>query len=441
MISINRARRETFAVLADQMLVSASNLLTGVLLARSLGPDAYGQYALAMGTMLFLTSIQTALIFAPMMVKGPARAEGPDDYYKSLRRAQLYFALAASGLMLVGGLLLAAAFPGWNIAPLVLPLAAAAFCVGMQEFGRRLYLVQRRTLAALINDAICHGTRLSLLWLAYTTHVMDAAAAVWVIAGASAFSAVMIGFAGNGTPSATGRMMVRQIAHEHWAFGKWLLAGSLAYWCGAQLILYVAASLLSVGVVGGMSAALSITGAANVLFLGMENLIPPRATERYRLGGPNALQGYLIRVSLIGGLVIVALMMVAGNWNEYWMSFVFGTQYRQYGWLIWWWGLYHLIGFFQRPLSIALRVLNDTKAVYRSTLGGAGAAILMSGPAIHLHGALGAMVAVCVVQLVTLVLLAHSYRHAIGKGGIGDASSMATELPERSRGLLPGAAV
>jgi O-antigen/teichoic acid export membrane protein len=350
------------------------------------------------------------------------------------------FALAAACLTLIGGLLLCAAFPEWNIDPLVAPLAAAAFFVGMQEFARRLFLVQRRAVAALANDLTCHALRLCLLSVAYATQSMNPGTALWLIAGTSAFSAVTAAFAVDRNPSST-IATVREIAQEHWVFGKWLLAGSLAYWCGAQLILYVAASLLSVGVVGGMSAALSLTGAANVLFLGMENLVPPRAASCYRTGGPKALQRYVIRISSVGGLAILALMIVAGGWSEFWITLVFGTDYRAYSWLIWWWGLYHFIGFFQRPLSIALRVLNDTKAVYRSTLGGAAAAILVSVPAIQLHGVLGAMLAVCIVQVVTLMLLAHSYRQAIGGSHVTDVPSMPEEFPETARGLLTRAAV
>ena len=127
-ISISHARQETIAVLAGQLLVSASNFMTGILLARSLGPEGYGQYALAMGTMLFLGSIQTALIISPMMVKGPGRAEGAEGYYRFLHRSQLLFAVAACSLTLIAGALVSVAFSEWNIAPLVLPLAAVAFC-------------------------------------------------------------------------------------------------------------------------------------------------------------------------------------------------------------------------------------------------------------------------------------------------------------------------
>ena len=412
-ISISHARQETIAVLAGQLLVSASNFMTGILLARSLGPEGYGQYALAMGTMLFLGSIQTALIISPMMVKGPGRAEGAEGYYRFLHRSQLLFAVAACSLTLIAGALVSVAFSEWNIAPLVLPLAAVAFCAGTQEFARRLFLVQRRAVAALGNDLTTHGLRLGMLWLLLVTGSMNVGAALWVIAGASAFGTIAAAMAVRRGACRGLDVSAGQIVQEHWTFGKWLLASNIAYWCGSQLTLYVAASLLSVGVVGGMSAALSLTGTANVLFLGMENLIPQRAANFYQEGGPRALHHYLTRISLVGGLCILSLMIVAGTWNDRWMALCFGASYREYGWLIWWWGLYHFIGSFQRPYTTGLRVLNDTKAVYRSTLGGAAAAVLVSVPAIQLYGALGAMLAVCLVQFINLVLLRHAYRHNV----------------------------
>ena len=118
-ISISHARQETIAVLAGQLLVSASNFMTGILLARSLGPEGYGRYALAMGTMLFLGSIQTALIISPMMVKGPGRAEGAGKgHYRFLHRSQLLFAVAACSLTLIAQESVSVAFSEWNIAPL-----------------------------------------------------------------------------------------------------------------------------------------------------------------------------------------------------------------------------------------------------------------------------------------------------------------------------------
>ena len=264
-ISISHARQETIAVLAGQLLVSASNFMTGILLARSLGPEGYGQYALAMGTMLFLGSIQTALIISPMMVKGPGRAEGAEGYYRFLHRSQLLFAVAACSLTLIAGALVSVAFSEWNIAPLVLPLAAVAFCAGTQEFARRLFLVQRRAVAALGNDLTTHGLRLGMLWLLLVTGSMNVGAALWVIAGASAFGTIAAAMAVRRGACRGLDVSAGQIVQEHWTFGKWLLASNIAYWCGSQMTIYVAASLLSVGVVGGMSAALSLTGTANVL--------------------------------------------------------------------------------------------------------------------------------------------------------------------------------
>jgi O-antigen/teichoic acid export membrane protein len=427
-ISISRARQETIAVLTDQILVSASNFLTGVLLARSLGPEGYGQYVLCMGTILFLTGIQTALIFSPMMVKNPGRGEGAESYYRVLHRGQLLFALAACGLTLLAGALISVAFPAWGIAPLVLPLAAVALCAGTQEFARRLFLVQRRAVAALANDLTTHGLRLGLLCLLLVTGSTNVDAALWVVAGASAVGTVAAALALRGGACCRLSASAGEIAQEHWTFGKWLLASNIAYWSGTQMTMYLAASLLSLGVVGGMSAALTLTGAANVLFLGMENLIPQRAAHFYQEGGPRALHQYLSRISLVGGLCVLSLMIGAGTWNDRWMSLCFGANYREYGWLIWWWGLYHFIGFFQRPYSTGLRVLNDTRAVYRSTLGGAATAILVSVPAIQLYGALGAMLAVCLVQFITLVLLVQAYRQRVGAPALSSAPRVRGEL-------------
>ena len=57
----------------DQGLVSGSNFVIGVLLARSLGPEQYGSYALAFSIFLFLAAFHQNLVLSPLSVFGPSQ--------------------------------------------------------------------------------------------------------------------------------------------------------------------------------------------------------------------------------------------------------------------------------------------------------------------------------------------------------------------------------
>src|SRR5258708_19591078 len=63
----------------DHGLISGSNFLLGIVLARYLGPEQYGAYALAFSTFMLLSLIHHALAMEPMS------GFGPSLYRKTLR--------------------------------------------------------------------------------------------------------------------------------------------------------------------------------------------------------------------------------------------------------------------------------------------------------------------------------------------------------------------
>src|ERR1019366_7322821 len=72
--------REIWA-LTDQAVVSATNFLTGVMLARFMGLSEFGVFTLAWMSVAFANSIQNSLIIAPMMSVGPKQEEGDRPFY------------------------------------------------------------------------------------------------------------------------------------------------------------------------------------------------------------------------------------------------------------------------------------------------------------------------------------------------------------------------
>ena len=105
-------------------------------------------------------------------------------------------------------------------------------------------------------------------------------------------------------------------------------------------------------------------------------------------------------------------MAVAVLGAEWWLRLLYGVAYQGNGRLVWWWGLYYMIGFGQRPFSTGLRVLGATRGLFHSMLGGALIAVAFSYPATRLLGVDGAMLTLCLVQSAILCVLAFSYRSA-----------------------------
>jgi len=179
----------------------------------------------------------------------------------------------------------------------------------------------------------------------------------------------------------------------------------MVYWCGAQLVLYVAAHLISASAVGAMSAAQNIVGPSNDLFLALENLVPSRAAHMFAQRGEQGLKRYLWRVTLLGGAGTLVIVAVGAIWAEFWLALIYGSGYRGDGWIVAWWGVFYLLGFLQRPISVGLRVLGHTKGIFLGSAGSAVVAVTLSYPLIRVAGVHGAMLAVCLVQAAGLLVM------------------------------------
>ena len=408
-------RRKTKLVLFDQAIVSGANFVAGLVLARFLGPAGYGQFVLTYNIILFIAGIQAALIISPMMVMGTTlTTEQKPSYFAALTKHQFLFCLVVGAVIFIAIKIGGRYVPAWGMDSLLWPLLFAMAGVLTQDFFRRYFFVNDRADRAAVNDLLTHGGKFALLAGLGLAGYLNVIFALWIFAAASILGFIYAFIASRNERSSTLEgSELRQIARKHWLFGRWLIAESLVYWCGSQLVIYMAGQVVSTSLVGAMSAAQNVVGMVNILFLALENLVPSRASATYANGGKLALTRYLKRVALIGGAAILAIVLFASIWSEFWLKLFYGSAYAGYGWMITWWSVYYLFGFLQRPLSAGLRVLGNTKGIFLASLCAAIVAITLSYPLIRFGGAMGAMVTVCLVHATALVALAWAFRRAL----------------------------
>src|SRR6266851_9066970 len=124
----------------DQVLVSGSNFLAAILLARAFGIVEFGIFTLAWMFVEFIGSLQTAAIIQPMLNIGPKQSQGDSDRYLDAVLAQQAALCAVSGpaawliASLAGELV---SDPEFN--RLAFPLAAAVVAYQLQCFFRRYF--------------------------------------------------------------------------------------------------------------------------------------------------------------------------------------------------------------------------------------------------------------------------------------------------------------
>jgi len=125
--------REVWA-LTDQSVVSATNFLTNVMLARFMGLREFGIFVLAWMSVLFVNSLQTALIVAPMMSIGPKQeVKDRPSYFGAVVFQEFVLVTLCFVLVFVAVKTSSRIFPHADLRHLALPLAVSAFAYQMQS--------------------------------------------------------------------------------------------------------------------------------------------------------------------------------------------------------------------------------------------------------------------------------------------------------------------
>ncbi len=298
-----------------------------------------------------------------------------------------------------------AVFPEWGVEGLALPLATAAFATQFQDFLRRYFFTRGRASVAFANDAIRYvGQIVILVWLFMSFRdAMDSARVLWVIAIMAAVATVCGAFFVERVE--VNAAILRTTTSRHWHFSKWLGASALMQWTTGNFFIMVAGGLLGASAVGALRAAQNLMGVVNILFLGLENIIPIRAAQYFHDHGKKALLEYLKRVSLYGFGATAVISISVAIAPGFWLSLVFGDQYSGYGNLLRGWAVIYLLIFFTFPLSAGLRAMERSQSIFWSYLWTTLFSALAAYPMTKYFGLAGVMGGIMIVNIILMFSL------------------------------------
>lgn len=219
--------------IVDQGLISGSNFLIGILLARWLVPTQYGAFSLAFSIFLLLSYVYQSLLSEPQGVfSGSAYSQCLRGYLKALLGIQAM--VTVFGIVLLGGsaLVVYAMGKADGLPGALAGVAIASPCILFFWLLRRAYYMNlapgRAAVGAFIYFALVTGG----LFVAYKRAL---------VSPFSAYLLMAIGALGTGfflltqvnkalPPDVIKGPTAAQAWHKHWEYGRWALAVSVVTW-------------------------------------------------------------------------------------------------------------------------------------------------------------------------------------------------------------------
>lgn len=317
--------------IADQGLISGSNFLVSILLARWLGTEQYGAYAIAFGIFVLLSLVYQALVLEPMAVFGGS------SYRNSLRGylrtlLQIHWQISLS-LIVVFGLTAAVI---WEIgqqstlAGAFAGVTLASPCVLLFWLARRTYYLELWPLEAAAGSLVYCGLVLVSLFILFHRGLLSTFSAFGVIAlGASVTSIGLWVRLRKLLPKGEPGPVLSETWRRHWGYGKWALATSVVSWVPAYLYYPLLSSFAGMAASGQMKALMNVTlpfeqtkAALSMLFLPYA----ARVASRKEKSGAMALTTQMTLLAFGGAIVywglvlplrgLIFRLMYGGNYSE-----------------------------------------------------------------------------------------------------------------------------
>jgi O-antigen/teichoic acid export membrane protein len=370
--------REIWA-LTDQSVVSATNFLTNVMLARFMGLREFGVFALAWMAVLFVNSLQSALIVAPMTSIAPKQEEKDrPSYFGAVVFQELVLVSCCFVLVFISLMVSDSFFPQIGLRQLALPLAASAFAYQAQDFLRRYFFVTRQSRHALADDALSYLTQLPILFFLHRAGHLNSVIALWVMAGTSILGLVAGWFWVE--PITFDGEQIKAITRRHWKISRWLSASSLLQWTAGNLFVIAAPVYYGAAAVGALKASQNLMGVTHVWFQGLDNVVPVETARRLRDGGVHSMLAYTRSILVKWGGLTLVFAIVMASAPGFWLRFIYGPNMAQYGYILRLFALLYVLIFVGGPLRAGLQALEFTAPIFWSYLAMTAFAITFAFP-------------------------------------------------------------
>lgn len=353
------------AVFLSQVVVSAGNFLTSIILARALGLDSFGYFSALWLIILISSSVIMASCVFPMMSNFPKQETLNINRYISGNILLFLCVIFSISIVLIVGLFILSYLDIDINVHLFLSLIFTLLAINTQDFFRRLFITINKPNKALFSDIVTYTFRLLALFILWKYSYLNIYNAFYVCT-ATAFvgSLLFIKHLPKFDDSYNALKYVYSINRRS---AKWLLPSGLMQWTSINLFISMAAFLISPAAVGIIKVCQSLLAVLNILIQGAENIIPLQASRVFRELNTQAMWKYLVKVSILGAVPFIMLSIICFFFGANILTVFFGDAYQQNGSdILFVYSVAYVFVYLIVPLRAGLRTIEKTQIWFQA---------------------------------------------------------------------------
>lgn len=392
---------------AEYGLISGSNFVLGILLARWMPAQQFGAYALAFSVFLLLSFAYQSLLLEPMSVFGGSR-------YRECVRAYFgkvtWIALAMSLLIclvfgLASGVTLLLGMSG-DLTGALLGLSVAAPCICFSWLVRRVFYLRLTPGPAAVGALLYFVIVTGGVVLLHRYAVLSPATAFLLMAAGALLSSVLLVLWLLRVLPRTPGPSLRETWQRHWQYGRWSLGTSFLRWLPNYIYFPLLATFFGMAPAGELRALTNFTAPVDQTATALTMLLLPYAAGLKAGSAPGAATNLARRITMlfVAGAALYWLLIIpfAGSvfrvaYDGNYLAVVYLMPVVALESVIWSAGC---------GPAIVLRSMESPASVFGARCAGAAACLLIGIPATRLLGISGAVLGMLCSSLVSVLVAA-----------------------------------
>lgn len=351
----------------DQAIISLSNFLASILLARALTPTQFGAYGVGFLLLHLGRAFQEGLIVQPMSALGPSLPQEERRVYLS-GSALLQIGLAVLGAAACAGL-------GWILidlgntvaGPTLFALWFPVLFAQLQEFLRRVFYTQAQVGLAVFNTVVSNTVRLAVTVWFLSAGAESGTAGLYPIGWGGIAGAIVGLLATRGLWVRRGFELIGTW-RRNWAFGRWVLGSTAANWVAVEVYPILTAGLVSFAAAGIYRALQNVVAPVHSLLRAMDTYFTPRLADRRRIAGTPGVAHMVGRMFLVTGPLVAAILILSVRFAEPLLRLLYGETYVAYASGMRWMALFYALWYAFWPIQSALKAVEQTRPIFLASM-------------------------------------------------------------------------
>jgi O-antigen/teichoic acid export membrane protein len=359
--------REGYLAAVDQAVISLSNFLGTIILARQVSPTELGVYGVGFIAINLTRALQEGLVVQPLNVFGaPMEASAFKRYASSSALLQVLLAASLALLASSGGWLLTVT--GNDTAgPAVFALWFAILGWQLQEFCRRVLYTRGRVANAVFNSVLANTVRLGLLFLLGFQGRLSGVNALLAI-GWGSFAALIPGVWSTRGYWTRDMLNLRYTFNNNWTFGRWVLGGSVASWISVEFYPVLTAGMVSFAAAGAYRALQNLVAPIHLLLRAIDTFFTPRAARLYGQAGRSGIARLLRLIYLATAIPMLGILAVAVLFRERLLHLLYGDTYLEYSPGIVLMVVFYALLYAYGPLQSAFKAMRISRPIFTANI-------------------------------------------------------------------------